>query len=44
MFKLVQLDFVVLVLIDLSEDGINILYCDWEMDLILLEELCQELS
>ncbi len=43
-FELIRLDLVVLVQVDLSEDGIDVLISDWEVDLVLGKELMQEFS
>jgi len=42
--ELFKLDLVVTVLVDLSEDGIDILICDWSTNVVLAKELGQEKS
>lgn len=43
-FEFTRLDLVVLVQIDFSEDCVYVLIGDWEVDLVLGEELLQEFS
>ena len=42
--EFLRLDLVVSVLVDFSEHSINVLVCNWEMNLVGSEELMQELS
>ena len=42
--QLVGLDLIVMVGVNLSECCVNVLICQWGMDVILLEEICQELA